>query len=278
MQKNPIKRVKNPEMDAWYTAFFIENHLDYYTYPDHAAPPEQVRFMVYTEEDERYYPCSDQMFEAIMNRDQSVFLQRKYSAVLRRILTLIDEQIEDKKEKEYLKSLIKIKYEHETRDEIMIPSRVEKRLVLIFLNRTQIEDPYISEKSLRNRRVGQIFNSEAFNKAINFVAGSDLADPPTTLTEIKELLEHLELKRLLSLSVESSLWKSDQAKSFTKDDYLQLFNRQLTGNGVEPLLRFLGISGKDKSPKAAQKKKILWVANEAGEFIVDLAIIRYLAK
>ena len=274
----PYQAGKNPEMDAWYTAFFIENHLDYYTYPDHAAPPEQVRFMVYTDEDERYYPCSDHMFEAIMNRDQSVFLQRKYSAVLRRILTLIDEQIEDKKEKEYLKSLIKIKYEHETRDEIMIPSRLEKRLVLIFLNRTQIEDPYISEKSLRNRRVGQILKSEAFNKAINFVAGSDLADPPTTLTEIKKLLEHLELKRLLSLSLESSLWKSDQAESFTKDDYLQLFNRQLTGNGVEPLLRFLGISGKDKSPKAAQKKKILWVANEAGEFIVDLAIIRYLAK
>lgn len=276
--KKPYQTGKNPEMDAWFTAFFIENHLDYYTYPDHAAPPEQVRFMVYTEEDERYYPCSDYMFEAIMNRKQSVFLQKKYSEVLPRILTLIDEQIEDKKEKEYLKSLIKIKYEHETRDEIMIPSRLEKRLMMIFLNRTLIEDPYFSEKNLRNRRVSQILKSEAFNKAINYVAVSDLADPPTTLTEIKELLEHLELKRLLSLSVESSLWQSDQAESFAVDDYLQLFNRQITGNGVEPLLRFLGILGKDKSPEAAQAKKILWVANEAGEVMVDLAVIRYLAK
>jgi hypothetical protein len=36
---------ENPERDAWYTAFFIENHLDYYSHPDHAATPEQVRKM-----------------------------------------------------------------------------------------------------------------------------------------------------------------------------------------------------------------------------------------
>ncbi|OEU67484.1 MAG: hypothetical protein BBJ57_08340 [Desulfobacterales bacterium PC51MH44] len=268
----------NPEMDAWLTAFFIENHLDYFTHPDQAATPEQTRFMVYIEEGERYYPCSDRMFAAIMSRKQSAFIQENYKEVLQRILELIDRQIENKREKQYLEALIKTKYKHETRDEIMIPSRLEKRLMQIFLNRTLIEDPYIFEKALRNRRASKALNSEAYYQAINHVDSSDLADPPPTLTEIKELVEHLELKRLFSLSVESSLWESDKALSYKKNDYLRLFNRPMTGNGVKPLFHFLGISGKDQSAKGARTKKILWLANEAGEVMVDCAIIRYLVK
>jgi len=130
---------ESPERDAWYTAFFIENHLDHLSYPDTVATPEQVRFMIYTDDEERYYPCSDRMFEAIMNKDQSDFLQGKYNEALQRVLNLIKYQIEDKIEQEYLASLIKIKFRHETRDGIMIPSRLEKRLIRIFINRTQIE-------------------------------------------------------------------------------------------------------------------------------------------
>ncbi|UCE54711.1 MAG: hypothetical protein JSV31_04515, partial [Desulfobacterales bacterium] len=123
----PYPLGEKPERDAWYTAFFIENHLDYFTHPEHAATPEQIRFMIYTEDDERYYPCSDRMFEAIINRDQSRFLQNKYRAVLKKVLDLVNGQIEDKLERNYLSSLIKIKFKHETRDQIMIPSRLEKR-------------------------------------------------------------------------------------------------------------------------------------------------------
>jgi hypothetical protein len=54
--QQPYKPGEDPIRDAWYTTFFIENHLDYYAYPDHVYPPEQVRFMVYTEGNERFYP------------------------------------------------------------------------------------------------------------------------------------------------------------------------------------------------------------------------------
>lgn len=278
--KVSYQRGKDPEMDAWLTAFFIENHLDYFTYPDHAATPEQIRFMVYTEEeDERYYPCSDRMFEAIMNKKQSVFLQKKYNEVLRKMLDLIDRQIEDKREKKYLESLIKIKHTHETRDEIMIPSRLEKRLIRIFMNRTQIEDPYLCEKALRNWRVNKALNSELLKKAINRVDSTKLIKPATTLGQIKEIVEHLEIKRLFSLCVEDSLWESNEAAYYTEDDYHKIFNRQMTGNGVKPLLHFLGLSGKDISSGIPRtKKKILWLADEAGEVMVDLFIIKFLAK
>ena len=130
--ERPYPLGENPERDAWYTAFFIENHLDHFSHPEHAAAPEQVRFMVYTEEDERYYPCSDQMFAAIINRNASHRLQEHYHSVLEKMLALIQNQIEDKLERSYLESLIRIKHHHETRDEIMIPSRLEKRLMTIF--------------------------------------------------------------------------------------------------------------------------------------------------
>ena len=274
----PYPLGKNPERDAWYTAFFIENHLDYFSHPEHASTPEQVRFMVYTDEDERYYPCSDQMFAAIINRNKSQFLQVHYRAVLLKMLELIRIQIKDKLERSYLESLIKIKHRHETRDEIMIPSRLEKRLVTIFLNRTLIEDPYLNEKAMRNQRAGEVLNCPAFQAAINHIDSSDLRPAPTTVTGIKELVEHITIKRLFALSVEKSLWESDAAQQLSRADYLNIFARKLTGNGVKPLLDFLGIHDKGSSSGSVQNKKILWLADEAGEVMVDMAIIKYLAK
>ena len=276
--KKPYQPGLDPEMDAWFTAFFIENHLDHFTHPEQAAAPEQVQFTVYTDDDDRYYPCSDRMFAAIMSRKESDFIQSKYQEVLERISKLIDRQIKDQNEKDYLKALIKIKYQHETRDEIMIPSRLEKRLIRIFLNHTQIEDPYIIEKSIRNRRVSRVLNSEEFQKALNYFDCTDLTNSLSSLTQLKALVEDLELKRLFSLAVESSLWKSDEWISYTDKDFLRMFDRPLTGNGVEPLFRFLGIQTLDDKSREVGTKKILWLADEAGEFVVDLAIINYLAK
>lgn len=271
---------ESPERDAWYTAFFIENHLDHFSYPEIVATPEQVRFMVYTDEDERYYPCSDRMFEAIMNKNQSDFLQEKYNEALQRVLNLVKYQIEDKVEQEYLESLIKIKFRHETRDEIMIPSRLEKRLIRIFINRTQIEDPYFFEKSIRNRRVSNALNSDTFVRAISLLDIGDF-DFPATLVEIRELANYLELKRLLALSVDSSLWESDISATYTEKDFIQIFNRQMSGGGIEPLFDFIGVRFPPKLPDlqhVPQPKKILWLPDEAGEILVDFMLIRYLVK
>lgn len=276
--KKPYQPGESPEKDAWFTTFYIENHLDYFTHPEQAASPEQIRFMVYTQEDERYYPCSDRMFAAIMNKNQPDFIQEKYNKVLKRILKLIESQIDDPNQKKYLKALVNIKFRHETRDKIMIPSRLEKRLMRILLNHTLIEDPYILEKAARNREVSAALNSEAFKTALNHLDSSELTEAPANLTEIKELVEHLELKRLINLSVESFLWESNKSSKHTKADFLKLFKRPLTGNGIDPLFRFLGIQTSTRTRGTPWAKKILWLANEAGEIVIDLAIIHYLAK
>ena len=271
---------KSPETDAWYNAFFIENHLDYFTYPDHASTPEQIRFMVYSEDEERYYPCSDRMFEAIISKNKSAFLQKKYAEVFQNILSLIDSQIEDAWEKEFLESLIIIKFKHETQDEIMIPSRVEKRLLGMFLRRTQIEDPFMYEKELRNIRVKNAFASSAFKDAIKKIGLSDLTElqASQTLSDVKRRVDHIEIKRLIALATEKKIWETDGAKDMTTDDYSKIFEKSFTGNGVKPFFEFLGISQTLPNAKDAYPKKILWLADESGEVMVDLVVIKYLEK
>jgi hypothetical protein len=274
----PYQQGRDPAADAWYTAFFLENHLDHYAYPDHVATEEQVRFMVYTEEDERYYPCSDRMFWTIMRREYPAFLKEKYEIVLSHILELVERQIENPWEKRYLKALIKTKYEHETRDGMMIPSRIEKRLLKIYLNRTQIEDPYLCEKAQRNAQACVVLHCQTFREALDGVDDSVLLSSPVSLQQIKERVDYLKLRRLLALSVETGLWETEDMSHYRERDFMRLFNRPLTGDGVQRLWDFLDVRRGSDVATSAKPKRILWLANEAGEIMVDLAVIRYLAR
>ncbi len=276
-QSRVIQHDPDAEARAWLTTFFIENHLDYFTFPDHAATPEQIRFMVFCDEDCRYYPCSDQTFDAIMARRPSDYLKKEYALVLETIIGLIDRQIDDKMEKEYLTSLIRIKYNHETRDDIMIPSRVQKRLLSIFLKRTQIEDPFRQEKILRNKNARDVLDSKAFNDAIDHIEWSDLDPAAADLPAVKHHIEKLELSRRLTLLGHKILWESDASKKYSKKAYLDFFKKPLAGNGVERLFDFVGMSLNGHETESSGSRNILWLADESGEIIFDLKVIRYLA-
>lgn len=268
---------KNPASDALYTEFFIENHIDFWVYPDRVATPEQIRFMVYTDGDERYYPCSDRMFWAIMNNENAPFLQKKYKEILKKILELIERQIEDPYEKEYLKSLIEIKFKHETRDRITIPARLEKRLLKIYIDHTQIENPYLHEKSQRNIRASNVLASQELLTTLNSIDDSARISSATNLEQIKKHVDYLKLHRLFALSVENALWESDTDADYTPEQYHILFNQPMVGDGAQRLWRFLGVHP-DSNSEEAQPKKILWLTNESGEIMLDLAIIHYLAR
>jgi hypothetical protein len=265
---------QSPEMDAWFTSFYIENHLDYFSNPEKAATDEQIRFMVYTEPNERYYPCSDKMFGAIMARTSSALIQKEYSKVLQRVTALIERQIENPWEKAYLESLIVNKYQHETRDEIMIPSRLEKRLMRIYLDRTHIEDPYMTEKAERNRRGQILLEAPSFKQALNHVGEETLKNSPKNLDEIKAGIAALEFRRLLCLANSPELWDATAPPKLTVEDYLALFKKPIVGDGIKPLLDFLGFG----KPPASKKRKILWLADESGEVVIDLAVIHLLVS
>lgn len=58
----------DPDRDAWLTNFFTENHLAFEAFPDVVASPEQLNFIVHMEGESLYYPCSDELFTAIIEK------------------------------------------------------------------------------------------------------------------------------------------------------------------------------------------------------------------
>ena len=102
--------ITDPDQSAWFTAFFLENHIDPFAYPTKVGSREQMEFMVYPENNERFYPCSDTMFTAIMSRKRPRFLCNRYRNVLDKIFALIEEFIDSEYDRTFLSSLIRISY------------------------------------------------------------------------------------------------------------------------------------------------------------------------
>jgi len=257
-----------PDQNAWFTAFFLENHIDPFAYPTKVGSREQMEFMVYPENGERFYPCSGTMFAAIMSRKRPRFLCNRYREVLDRIFAIIEEFIDSEDDRAFLSSLIQIKYDNEIQSRLLIPSRLEKRLYKIFLSRTHIEDPYESRKKKENARAYRFMVSESFKKALNEVNGAMDKMKELTLKQVKAKINAIEFTRRLSLLTASALWQDDDFRVPSTSAIKTLLNAKITGNGMERLLELVN----------TPKSKILWLTDESGDVVADIAIAQFLAN
>ena len=258
----------DPNQDAWLTAFFLENHIDPFAYPTKVATLEQVEFMVFPEGEERFYPCSDQMFSAIMSKKRVRFLKARYRDVLEKIVKMVDETIESDYDRQFLKALLQIKFDHETENRLIIPSRLEKRLYKIFLSRTHIEDPQAALKTEENSRAGRFLASETFKKALNEVDGSGKDLAGLNLFELREKIKEIEFRRLLCLLSARELWTQDNFRVPGLSAIKALFDTKISGNGLPPLMALLH----------RPKSKILWLTDDSGDVVIDIFIARFLAE
>jgi len=258
----------DPDQSAWFTAFFLENHIDPFAYPKKVGSREQVEFMVYPENNERFYPCSDTMFAAIMSRKRPRFLRNRYREVLDKVLAIIKELIDSEYDRAFLSSLIQIKYDNEIQSRLLIPSRLEKRLYKIFLSRTHIEDPYESRKKKENARAYRFISSESFKKALNQVDGAIDSMRGLNLKQVKAKINEIEFTRRLSLLTASALWQDDNFRVPPPSAIKALFKTRITGNGMKPLLELVN----------TPKSKILWIADASGDVVADIAIAQFLAN
>ena len=265
-EPNPVNT--EPEQKAWFTAFFLENHIDPFAYPTTVGSREQVEFMVYPENNERFYPCSDAMFTAIMSRKRPRFLSNRYREVLDKIFAIIKEFIDSEYDRAFLSSLIQIKYDNEIQSRLLIPSRLEKRLYKIFLNRTHIEDPYASQKKRENARAQKFMASESFKKALNEIDGAIDTMKGLTLEQLKVKIIEIEFTRRLSLLTASALWKDDNFWIPSTSTIKMLLNAKITGNGMKHLLELIN----------RPKSKFLWLTDESGDVVADIAIAQFLAN
>lgn len=266
--RRPVQVGTNPDFDAWFTVFFLKNHIDPFAYPTKVGTKEQIDFMVYPENEERYYPCSDKMFDVIMSREYPLFLKKHYQHVLDKIMAMIDELIDSEYDTLFLKTLIEIKYDDEIRTGLLIPSRLEKRLNKIFLSRTHIENPYSAEKRASNKKIKKLLNSETFKKALNHIDDSLQLFEDHSLFKVREKIKEIEFHRLLTLMAQESLWTHENPKIPPLAQIKKIFNTPIKGNGFTPLIELM----------KAKKQKILWLADESGEIVVDLTIAKFLAE
>ncbi len=267
-ENRPVFVKDDPDFNAWFTAFFLKNHIDPFAYPTKVGAREQIEFMVYPENDERYYPCSDKMFNAIMSRQYPPYLKSQYEQVFHRIMILVDEFIDSKYDTVFLKELIKIKYEDEIHTGLLMPSRLEKRLYKIFLSRTHIENPYSSEKMAANNSINKFLKSHIFQKALNQIEDSLEIIKGLSLFELREKIKKIEFQRLLTLMAHEHLWTGENTKVTSLKKIKEMMKTPVKGDGLTFLLSLIRL----------KKQKILWLANEAGEIVVDLMLVKFLAE
>lgn len=270
MKKQSYVPGEDPDRDAWVTNFFTENHLNYETYPDRVASPEQLKFIVHLEEEEMYYPCSDELFWSIIEKRADTLLMSDYIGIWTRLEKLIKEVLSDPYRQRYLLSLLTIKYNHETSSKVQLPGRIEKRLLGIFTTISDINRPLAAQRELENRRVHNFLCSEAFEQAFNSVEGLEMNEK-TTLLDLDLQIYLLRLRRLLLLSSMRCIWRQDTPPPI--EELKEVMNRPLETDGWKWICNWLHdvIAGR-------RRPCILWVGGRSGEIVFDLAILHILMK
>ena len=260
----------DPDRDAWLTNFFTENHLAYETFPDVVASPEQLKFIVHLEDEQIYYPCSDDLFHAIIEKRADTVLTSAYIGIWTRLEKLVSEVVTETYKQRYLLSLLTIKYNHEIMHKVQLPGRIEKRLLGIFTTISEIDRPLAIEREQENKRVLTFLQSEDFEKAYNSPEGLEVGTE-TTLTDIDLQLHLLRLKRLLLLSSMRPIWRQEQPPD--GETIRGVMNKTLDTPEWDWLCNWLRevVSGK-------RRPCILWVGGRSGEIVFDLAILRILMK
>ncbi len=268
MSDNALRKSKDPEKEAWIANFFTENHLAYEAFPNEVASPEQLKFIVYTEDEPFYYPCSDKIFNSIINKENSDYLILQYMKVWEKVEPLVTNLIEDDFKKRFLHSLLKIKFRHETASLVMMPSRVEKRLLQIFVRVSEIDRPLSHEKEKANKKIHELLGSKEFKEALNERQGLDIS-PETPLDEINLEINVLKLKRLMSLSsnIESLMGMEEPSVQ----DLSNLMSRDIEGEGWKQFLDML-----NEWQGHETWHYLLWQGPSAGAFLLDLEIIKIL--
>ncbi len=261
---------RDPEREAWLTNFYTENHLAYEAYPHEVASPEQLRFIVYTEPNQLYYPCSDRTFNAIINKTDSDWLIMNYMKVWDKVKPLVTSIIEDRFKRDFLLNLLHIKFRHDTASLVMLPSRIEKRLLHIFIRVSEIDRPLARKKEEMNKKVSQLLDSQSYRDAINDREGLSLeADSP--LDEIGLRISFLKLQRLFSLAF--NLEKVMETEELTKEKLMHFMSTEVKGSGWEHLEETLRTWHKDQ-----EWHYILWKSPLAGSILLDLEIIKILIR
>ncbi len=256
---------QSPELDAWLLHFLTENALEHSTDPDKNASPEQLAFMVAVPEDQVFAPCSDRMLGLLLNNFLDPELRKEYGQRWKRMVHLTRDFVPDKAARRRIFHLCRHKFRMVTASPIIIPSRLQKRFVTMFMAVSGLVDPYRDKRRRANERAWRTLKNEALDRF--------LSECPQTLQACRRMedarleLDLRELERLFHLATRHELWRTDEVPD------LQAMRAECQGDTTcLDILR--ACFGRD----AGRELKILFLPEESGGLILDLLLVRALVR
>lgn len=264
-----VKYGKNVSLDALLLHFMTENHLEYTIDPDKNGSMEQVRFMIALEEGQFYAMCSDEMFTMLLQEGLPDALLQDYLKQWKTFVSLTRNFCSERKQASRFIQLARHKFRMVLASPIVIPSRLMKRLITIFMTQSGIDDPYRDIRKALNRRAARVVDSPSFDIMVNHcLEGVERCE---RIDDLRHQLDMSEVERLMRISTLTDNWSPE----FFDEAALKPFNidaEMRAGADVfAPVCDSLGKDG--ESPK-----RILYIPNRAGGLIFDLEVVKTLLR
>jgi uncharacterized protein with ATP-grasp and redox domains len=264
-----IKYGDDASLDALLLHFMTENHLEYTIDPDKNGSMEQLKFMMALEEGEFYAPCSDWMFLMLLKDGLPRLLLDEYIIQWKTFIGLSRNFCTDRQVSSRFIQLARHKFRMALASPIVIPSRLMKRLVTIFMTQSGIDDPYRNIRKALNRRAARIVQSDVFDEVVNSYV--DNGDKGERIDVKRYNLDMLEIERLMRISTLSDNWTPESFnESALKDSRI---SQEIKGisEKFKPVYNALDIEREGV-------KRILYIPNRAGGLIFDLQVVKSLLR
>lgn len=259
---------QDPILDAWLLHFMTENNIEPTVNPGENAQVEQLRFMVDLDDDQVFVPCSDAMFENLLNTRLSSAMRLEYREKWRQLVHLVHVNITDRYTRRKIFALSRHKVREVLHAPFLIPSRFLKQLLTIFMAMSGIHDPQRVEKRQANKRAQEFMSSPLMNQCLYACPDSTMGC--SSIKHLRWLLDLLELARLCRLSLHPEIWeKPDMVRGNPN------FFDQICTPWPEFSKVMTHIMGPDSS---FRQLKILYLPDKSGEIIFDLRFIRVLMR
>ena len=260
-----LKYGQDPVLDALLLHFMTENSLEHSIDPVKNASPEQIRFMVALDDDSFYAPCGDWMLHFLLKAKLGQDLAAEYGQQWKLLVGLVREYVREVPLRRRILYLCRHKFRMTLNAPILIPSRLLKRMLTIFLTQSGLDDPYRTLKRQMNRRARAFVDSQPFQRLVNVCPGDRLSC--SSITQLRFELDLLEMERLLYLSTCKRFWTEDKAADALDVEDLR---RQLEPVDFSPLR---GIFDPGRGPL-----RILYLPRASGGILLDLKVVRALLR